>query len=103
MKNIDIFSAKTFLTNCFNQGANYSALNTNRSAISLISAYKINEDDLISRFFKGVFKKRPTKPRYASRWDITTVLNYLEKLGPIKKLKMKEAAEKVVTSTRGRP
>lgn len=99
---IDVCNAKTseilkFLTDCFNNGANYSSLNTSRSAISLISVYDINEDGLISRFLKGAFKERPTKPRYTSTWDISPVLNYLEKLGPIQNLKKKEAAEKVAT------
>lgn len=100
--NIDFFNARTseilsFLTDCFNKGANYSSLNTNRSAIALISVYDTNEDGLISRFSKGVFKQRPTKPKYDSTWDITPVLNYMEQLGPLKNLKKKEAAEKVAT------
>lgn len=101
-RKMDVFNAKTsdiiiFLIDCLNKGANYSALSTSRSAIALISAYDIDGDGLISRFSKGVFKERPTKPRYASTWDINPVLNYLEKLGSIKKLKMMEAVEKVVT------
>lgn len=101
-RKIDIFNAKTseilcFLTDCFNKGANYSSLNTRRSAISLISIHDINKDGLISRFLRGVFKQRPTKPKYASTWDITPVLNYIEQLGPLKDLKKKEAAEKVAT------
>lgn len=99
---VDMFNAKTteitnFLNNLFKEGAGYSTVNTARSAVSLISNYDINKDGLISRYLKGVFKQRPTKPKYSTTWDITPVLNYMEKLHPLKKLKLKEAGEKVAT------
>src|SRR5580765_2133868 len=81
-KGLDIFNTKTsdiieFLNSKFQEGAKYSTLNTARATISLISVYDINNDGLISRFLKGVFKQRPTKPRYTTTWDITPVLNYI--------------------------
>ncbi|CAD6215481.1 GSCOCG00011220001-RA-CDS, partial [Cotesia congregata] len=79
------------------EGAQYSTLNTTRSTVALISAYDINEDGLITRFLKGVFKQRPTKPRYSTTWDVTPVLEYMEKKHPLKDLKIKDAAEKVAT------
>ncbi|XP_054009950.1 uncharacterized protein LOC128893160, partial [Hylaeus anthracinus] len=102
LENLDIYNAKImdiikFLNKRYKTGANYSTLNTARSAISLISLYDINKDSLISHFLKGVFKQRPPKPRYATIWDVTSVLNYIENLHPLKGLKLKDAAEKVVT------
>lgn len=101
-KRIDVYNAKTsdiiaFLAGRFKEGAKYSTINTARSTVSLISAYDINEDGLIARFVKGVYKQRPTKPRYSTTWDVSPVLKYLERQHPLKKLKMKEIAEKVAT------
>lgn len=102
IKKLDFFNTNTshiidFLNNRFQKGAMYSTLNTARAAISLISSYNINNDGLISRFMKGVFKQKPTKPKYATTWDITPVLKYIEKLHPLNQLKLKDAAEKVIT------
>lgn len=100
--NISIFNANTsdilrFLTERFNNGASYGTLNSIRSAISLISTQDLGKDKLLSRFFKGVFKERPTRPKYASTWDTTPVLQYIEELYPLNKQKLKDAAEKVST------
>ncbi|XP_011860538.1 PREDICTED: uncharacterized protein LOC105557794 [Vollenhovia emeryi] len=62
-----------------------------------LSGYDINKDGLIHRFLKGAFKRRPTKPKYSTTWDITPVLNYMKKLHPLKQLKLKDAVEKVAT------
>lgn len=102
MKKIDIFNAKTtdiisFLNERFNKGASYSSLNTARSAVSLISIHDINKDGLISLFLKGVFKQRPTKPKYSTTWEVTPVLEYMEKMHPFSQLKLKDAVEKVAT------
>lgn len=87
----------TFLHIRFNKGGSYSTLNTTRSAISLISLSDINSNGLISRFMKGIYKQRPTRPRYATTWDVTSVLNFLEKIHPLKDFSLKEIAEKLAT------
>ena len=102
LKNIDFFNATTsdvitFLHTRLQKGGGYSTLNTARSAISLISTVDINSDGLISRFMKGVYKQRPTKPKYATTWDVTPVLNYLEKIHPLNKFNLKDVTEKVAT------
>lgn len=81
----------------FKEGASYTTLNTARSTISLIPAHNINNDGLISRFLKSVFKRRPSKPKYSSTWNVEPVLKYIEKVHPLIQLKLKEAAEKVGT------
>lgn len=65
------------LIDAFENGASYGTLNCLRSAISLIVGHEIGRDPDIRRFFKGVFNKRPCKPRYDYTWDPKTVLNYL--------------------------
>ncbi|KYN09294.1 hypothetical protein ALC57_18590 [Trachymyrmex cornetzi] len=102
LRSIDYFNSRPtdiidFLNLRFNEGGSYSTLNTACSAISLISVYDINNDGLISRFMKGVYKQKPTRPKYATTWDITPVLDYFEKLHPLKDLRLKDAAGKVAT------
>lgn len=79
-KNPTKLSTLIFLTQRFNNGASYATLNTDRSAISLISVEKIGDDLEIARFFKGVYRLRPIKSRYVFTWDTNIVLNYLKKL-----------------------
>lgn len=98
----DAFNSTTtsilmFLTQRFKEGAGYSTLNTTRSAIALISLYNISQDGLIARFLKGIYKKSPVRPKYASTWDITPVLTYIEELPPLNQLSFKEIAEKIAT------
>lgn len=100
--NLDAFNASTtdilsFLTLRFTAGASYGTLNTARSAISLISLTDICTDGLLTRFFKGIYKKNPSRPKYATSWDISPVLAYLEKLHPLSQLKPKDIAEKTAT------
>ncbi|XP_039303447.1 uncharacterized protein LOC120357343 [Solenopsis invicta] len=98
----DAFNSTTtsilmFLTQRFKEGAGYSTLNTTRSAIALISLYNISQDGLIARFLKDIYKKSPVRPKYASTWDITPVLTYIEELPPLNQLSFKEIAEKIAT------
>lgn len=37
----------------------------------------------MTRFFKGIFKLRPTKAKYNSIWDIEVVLKWAEELEPL--------------------
>lgn len=53
-----------FLTKDFENGASYGTLNTFRSAISLISQDKLGEDLMVARFLKGVYKLKPSRPKY---------------------------------------
>ncbi|KAI8438149.1 hypothetical protein MSG28_010773 [Choristoneura fumiferana] len=53
----------------FNSGASYGTLNSFRSALSLLMGPKIGMDDRIKRFFKGVFRTRPMRPKYSTTWD----------------------------------
>lgn len=85
---LEIFNTESsdiisFLNQKFKSGVGHGTINTYRSAISLISSHKIYSDGLISRFLKGVFREKPSKPRYSTIWDVTPMLNYPEKLYPL--------------------
>ncbi|KAL7298948.1 hypothetical protein TKK_0008049 [Trichogramma kaykai] len=83
-----------FLTKKFDKGASYGTINTARSAISLISAYDLSNDPMISRFLKGVFKLRPQTAKYSSSWDPEVVFDYIEKLP--EPLTLQEISEKTL-------
>lgn len=77
------------------KGASYGTLNTHRSALSLITKDKIEEDPLISRFMKGAFKENPTKPKYNATWDVSTVLHKLKTFSPLSDLSLQRLSEKL--------
>lgn len=82
----DKISVLLFLNQQFKEGASYGTLNSARSAISLISNCKIGEDISVTRFLKGVSKIRPPRPKYKFTWDVSLVLDYLERLSPLEDL-----------------
>ena len=71
-----------FLVSQYQNGLSYTAINTARSAISnfvrLTGNINIHENEIISRFMKGVFNEKPSLPRYTVTWDVHSVLHYLE-------------------------
>lgn len=68
-----------FLQKEFENGASYTTENTHRSALALLFSLPEEDEKLIKRFLKGVFKSRPTFPKYSHTWDPSTVLFHLEK------------------------
>lgn len=84
------------LTKKFSEEAAYGSLNSLRSAISLINNGKTSESPLLQRFMKGVFKLRPTKPKYATTWDVGVVLEKLESWSPSDSLDLQELSLKLV-------
>lgn len=87
----------TFLTSKFEQGLSYSSLNTMRSAISLILGSHLGTDERVARFFRGIYKLRPKKPKYDIIWDPNIVLRYLSNLSPNQDLSLELLTKKLVT------
>ena len=86
----------TCLTQKFNEGAAYGTLNTMRSAISLLNTFDLSDSKLLNRFFKGVFKLRPSLPKYDKTWDPDLVLQNLESWEQTEKLDLQRLTEKLV-------
>ncbi|CAG2245652.1 unnamed protein product [Mytilus edulis] len=88
-----------FLTELFQKGLGYSAINTARSALSsVLDCGKVNpigNDPLICRFMKGVYNKRPTLPRYEVTWDVDVMLKFLCTLSPVNMLTLKNLTLKL--------
>lgn len=94
--NVSLDSLLDFLTNCMNASSSYGTLNNHRSAISLISTNKIGQNPMVKRFFKGIFKIKPTFPRYNFTWNPNIVLNYVETLFPNESLSLEVLTKKLV-------
>ena len=82
-----------FLTELYEKGFTYSAINTVRSALSsfvlLDDGSSVGKNPLISRLLKGVFQSRAPKPKYTEVWDVQIVLSYLRTLHPVDLLSLK--------------
>lgn len=78
------------------QGASYATLNTCRSALSLIIDTSLGTDIQIKRFFKGVFKLKPSRPKYNDTWDPSIVLNYIQNWSPNSSLNLEKLTKKLV-------
>jgi integrase len=89
-----------FLTELFNKGLSYSAINTARSSLStvvFIDDKPVGQHPFVVRFLKGTFNKRPAIPKTNVTWDPQTVLDYLKTLSPVKNLSFKKLTFKCVT------
>lgn len=88
-----------FLTDLYDSGCGYSAINTARCALSAIGIVKegfsIGAHPLIVRYMKGIFNLRPSNPKYCEIWDASMVLLYLQKLSPVSELSLKMLTHKL--------
>lgn len=64
--------------------------------VGYVEGVRIGEHELIKRFMKGVFKLRPSVPRYSSTWDPAIVLNFLEALPENNELSLKQISFKTL-------
>lgn len=81
----------------FHQGASYGILNSERAAIGLVSATDLRDNSDISRFFRGAYKMRPTKPKYNTIWSTDRLLEWAEKLEPLVSLSLKDTTFKLIS------
>lgn len=100
-KGINIFSPSvpiiiSYLTFIFQKGVSYQTLNCHRSSLSLIIGNHVSTDDRIKRWFKGVYKLRPMKPKYNSVWDPSRVLSYICHWCPLTTLSLERLTKKTV-------
>lgn len=99
---VDIYSASVptviyFLTQLFNNGCQYGTLNSCRSALSLILGPIVSNDDRLKRFFKGVFRLKPPKPKYDVTWDTNLALDKLSSWHPNEELTLDKLTYKTIT------
>lgn len=92
----DISNILEFMVSQYHSGANYSTLNTCRAALALILGKCVSQDDRIIRFMKGVFRTKPSLPKYDHTWDPNTVLDHLSKFYPNESLSLDYLSKKLV-------
>lgn len=102
LNRVDIYCASIptiiyFLTELYNSGSQYGTLNTCRAALSLLLGPTISKDDRLQRFFKGVFRLRPSLPKYNYTWDTNIVLEHLSEWYPNDTLSFLKLSKKTVT------
>ena len=87
-----------FLTELFEQGKQYSTINTYRSAISStvppLDRTPLGQHKIVCSFMKGVFNKRPPKPRYSGTWEVSLVTGLFEKWPVNSNLDLKRLSRK---------
>ncbi|XP_026318671.1 uncharacterized protein LOC113229329 [Hyposmocoma kahamanoa] len=83
----------TFLNEKFNNGA----INSTRSALSLIIGQQVGNDERIKRFIKGVFRSKPPRPKYNFTWDPGLVLNHVALWYPHVDISLEKLTKKLVT------
>ena len=91
-----------FLTELFESGLGYSAINTARCALSQILVYKkgyctYGAHPWVVKFLRGVYNLRPPIPRYVDTWDVSKLLKKLKHMSPTRHLSMKELTLKTVS------
>ncbi|XP_076677815.1 uncharacterized protein LOC143373945 isoform X2 [Andrena cerasifolii] len=67
-----------------------------QSAISLLVGPELAQDHRMTRFFKGIIKLRPPRPKYDSTWDPKIVLDYLAALPHSEEMSLKELGRKLI-------
>ena len=90
-----------FLGELFSQGLSYSSINTARSALSALFACgegaQFGNNNMVTRFMKGVYCVRSSLPRYKETWDISRVLNHIRSWHPLSQLNLKKLTLKTVS------
>ena len=92
----------SFLSDLFHkEGRKYGVIAVARSALSTILPKKegktFGKDPDVSRMIKGVFKLRPSLPKYVSTYDPEVILRYITSLPPNKDLLLEMLTKKLCT------
>ena len=88
-----------FLTDLYQQGLGYSAINTARSALSAVMQTTDNRTigahPTVIRFLKGVFELRTPQPRYKQTWDVGILLDFFKRQAINCELSLKDLTRKL--------
>ena len=90
-----------FLSSEFENGKQYSTLNTYRLAISVthppIEGYPVGQHPIVCRLLQGMFNERPPQPRYQYVWDVGDIVEFLKSMAPNEALSYKDLTMKLAT------
>lgn len=90
-----------FLTQLFDKGLSYSAINTAKSAVvTMVSTctgrHMDQSSGIIAKFMRGIYAQRPALPRYNNTWSVAQVLKYLAGQSPPEAISLLALARKLV-------
>ncbi len=89
-----------FLLHSFQRGLSYSTLNTVRSALSSMLTCEgkpVGQNELVVKFMKAVYLKRPALKRRGIIWDYNEILDFMKQYHPAEKLDIATLTKKLVT------
>ena len=90
-----------FLTEQFQEGKQYTTLNSYQSALSAtlhhIDGRPVGQHPIVCHLLQGIFNERPPAPRYQQVWDVSLVVRYFQAGQPTSELTLKELSKKLVT------
>lgn len=84
-----------FMSQLYGQGAQYGTLNSCKSALSLLLGDILVNNQQIKRLMKGMFRLRPTRPKYNVTWNTSLVLNHLAQWYPNDNLALHKISKKL--------
>ena len=87
-----------FLHDQFARGLQYRTITGYRSALSQtlppVDGVLVGQHPLVSRFLRGVYNRRPPRPRYQTTWRVQQVLDLLRAWGPNGSLSLQQLTKK---------
>ena len=96
----EIGEALQFLMSLYCKELSYSAINTARSALSVVvnvqGCTTFGSHPLVIRYMKGIYENRKPKPKYDCIWDVSVVIRYLSLLYPLENLSFKDLTLKLL-------
>ena len=96
----DLKTILDFLSYLHTSGLGYSALNSARSALSVLFSFDgkpVGQHPLVIRLLKGAFQIRPSFPKTGVIWDTEILLTQLRKMSPVKDLSFADLTKKLAT------
>ena len=93
---VNVHVIMAFLKHLLDKNYSYSAINTAKSALSLLGNMTERDTELLKHFMRGAFNKKTPTPKYKFIWDVAVVLEYLESKGPNESMSLREITLKLV-------
>ena len=87
-----------FLIGLYKKGYSSNYLNSARSSISFftLDSLEVGENLYVKRLFRYFYLNRPIRPKYATYWPVSRVLNLLKSWHPIEDLDLKRLTLKTL-------
>ena len=101
--NADYKEAMSFIAKLFHkENYNYGVLAVVRSTFSAIlpkqNGKMFGQDETVSQMMKGIFKLRPSLPKYTVTYDPDVILKYMDQLPKNEQLNLEVLTKKLATS-----